>query len=197
MTNVNIAAKNQEPMQSGSGADTSAAEEDLEGTWWQRVNKSDFFITLSFLAIFTLGLVLALGWKPLAAYFPLGVAIAGMVASATFLTRVLIPSRLGKGAETNVPKSAPSATDSEYEFFKSLSKAEWISTICWLGGFFLFLAVFGIFVSMVVFTIGYLRFQAEKSWLFSAIYAAAFASIVYVIFTLALGIPLPQGIFAS
>ncbi|WP_139007011.1 tripartite tricarboxylate transporter TctB family protein [Arthrobacter crystallopoietes] len=165
--------------------------------WWHRVNKADLVITLVFLAIFALGFVLALEWKPLAAYFPLGVSLAGMIASAVFLIRVLIPPRSADPAETNVPKNVPSPTDQEYEFFKSLTPADWLSTICWLGGFFVFLAVFGIFVALVVFTVGYLKFQAQKSWLFSGIYAAVLAGLVYVIFTLTLNIPLPEGVFSS
>lgn len=166
-------------------------------TWWHRVNKADFVITLVLLAIFALGFVLALEWKPLAAYFPLGVTIAGTIASAVFLIRVLIPARRENRVEANAAKDALSSTDQEYEFFKSLTLTEWFSTICWLGGFFVFLAVFGIFPALVVFTVGYLRFQAEKSWLFAGLYAAVFAGLVYVIFTLTLSIPLPEGIFGS
>lgn len=165
--------------------------------WWHRVNKVDFVITLVFLVIFTLGFVLALEWKPLAAYFPVGVSIAGMIASAVFLIRVLIPARSESGVETNVPKDAPSSIDQEYEFFKSLTRADWFSTIGWLGGFFVFLAVFGIFVALVVFSVGYLKFQAEKSWLFAGLYAAVLAGLVYVFFILILNIPLPEGIFGS
>jgi hypothetical protein len=56
------------------------------------------------------------------------------------------------------------------------------------------LSVFGIYLAMVAFTVGYLRFQTAKSWWFAAIYAALLGGVIYVVFAIALKLPLPGGL---
>lgn len=93
-----------------------------------------------------------------------------------------------------MPEVAKSVAEQEYEFFKNLTVRDWITSIGWLGGFFLTLAVFGIYVAMIGFTVGYLRFQTAKSWRFATIYATVLAGVIYGIFEIALKLPLPGGL---
>ncbi|WP_206477124.1 tripartite tricarboxylate transporter TctB family protein [Microbacterium sp. KRD172] len=163
-------------------------------SWWKRVNKSDMIITAVLLGLFVMAFSMALGFPALAGYFPLGVSAAGAIASLCFLIRVLFFPRTPDAPKTNIPEVAKSMSEQEYEFFKSLTGRDWLSSLGWLGGFFIGLAVFGIYVALVVFTVGYLKFQAEKSWWFAAIYAACLTGLVFVAFEIALKLPLPGGL---
>lgn len=163
-------------------------------SWWRRVNKSDLVITIVFLVVFVGALLIALSFPQLAGYFPLGVSTAGAIASLAFLVRVLFFPRKADAPKTNVPEAAKSMSDEEYEFFKSLTLRQWVTAIGWLGGFFVGLAVFGIYVSTAVFTVAYLRLQAGKSWLFSVIYSVALTGLIWIAFRLALHLPLPGGL---
>lgn len=164
-------------------------------TWWRRINKSDLVVTGVLLVVFIAAFVMATAWKPLAAYFPLGVSGAGVIASATFLVRVAFFPRAKEAPKTNVPDGTKSMSEQEFDFFKSLSLLDWAKSLGWLAGFFVFLAVFGIYVAVVAFTLAYLRFQAEKSWLFAAVYTTMLAGAIYGIFEVALKLPLPGGLF--
>ncbi|WP_077488172.1 tripartite tricarboxylate transporter TctB family protein [Sinomonas mesophila] len=164
------------------------------GSRRRRVNKPDLIITSVLLVVFVAAYLMATGWKELAAYFPLGVSGAGAIASASFLVRVLFFPPKPDAPKTDVPESAKSMAEQEYEFFKNLTSRDWISSICWLGGFFIALAIFGIYVAMAAFTVAYLRFQADKSWLFAAIYAVVLGGVIYGAFEIILKLPLPGGL---
>jgi len=164
-------------------------------SWWHRVNKSDLIITVLLLVMFAAAFLTAASWPALAAHFPLGVSGAGVLASAIFVVRVLFFPRKADAPKTNIPDAAKPMADQEYEFFRSLTLKDWANAIGWLGGFFVFLAVFGIYVAMIVFTVAYLRFQADKSWWFTAIYTAALAGTIYITFEVVLKLPLPGGLF--
>ncbi|MEZ3160692.1 tripartite tricarboxylate transporter TctB family protein [Microbacterium sp. BWT-B31] len=164
-------------------------------SWWHRVNKPDLIVTIIMLAIFIAAFATAASWPSLAAYFPLGVSSAGTLSSAIFVIRVLFFPRKVDAPKTNIPEAATPVADQEYEFFRSLTLKDWVNSVGWLGSFFVFLAVFGIYVAMVVFTVCYLRFQAAKSWWFTAIYTATLVGTIYVTFELVLKLPLPGGLF--
>ncbi|TFB75020.1 tripartite tricarboxylate transporter TctB family protein [Cryobacterium glaciale] len=161
---------------------------------WARVNKSDLIITALLLVVFLAAMTMATEWKPLAAYFPLGVSALGAAASATFLVRVLFFPRSAEAPKTNIPEEARSMADQEYEFFRSLTTRDWIVAVAWLGGFYVALAVAGIYVAMAVFTVAYLKLQASRSWFFAIVYAALLAGITFLIFSTLLKLPLPGGL---
>lgn len=164
------------------------------GSQRRRVHKPDLIITSVLLVVFVVAYLMATAWKDIAAYFPLGVSGAGAIASATFLIRVLFFPPKPETPKTNVPEAAKSMAEQEYEFFKNLTARDWITSIGWLGGFFVALAVFGIYVAVVAFTVGYLRFQTAKSWWFAAIYSVVLGGVIYGIFEITLKLPLPGGL---
>lgn len=167
---------------------------DGDGSRVRHVHKPDLIITSVLLVGFIVAYLMATAWRDLAAYFPLGVSGAGAIASATFLIRVLFFPPKPTPPAINVPEVAKSVAEQEYEFFKNLTVRDWITSIGWLGGFFLTLAVFGIYVAMIGFTVGYLRFQTAKPWRFATIYAAVLGGVIYGIFEIALKLPLPGGL---
>ncbi|MDE8670500.1 tripartite tricarboxylate transporter TctB family protein [Pseudarthrobacter sp. H3Y2-7] len=164
------------------------------GSRGRHVHKPDLIITSVLLVVFVAAFLMATGWRDLAAYFPLGVSGVGVVASASLLLRVLFFPPKPAAPKTNVPEAAKSVAEQEYEFFKNLSTRDWVTSLGWLGGFFVALSVFGIYLAMVAFTVGYLRFQTAKSWWFAAIYAALLGGVIYVVFAIALKLPLPGGL---
>ncbi|MDP9888686.1 tripartite tricarboxylate transporter TctB family protein [Pseudarthrobacter enclensis] len=171
-----------------------AEDADASGSRSRRVHRPDLIITSVLLLVFIVAFLMATGWRDLAAYFPLGVSGMGAIASASFLVRVLFFPPKPHSPEPDVPGAAKSVAEQEYEFFKNLSKRDWITSICWLGGFFIALVIFGIYVAVVAFTAGYLRYQAAKSWWFSWIYAAVLGGVIYGIFEITLKLPLPDGL---
>ncbi|MFF2246630.1 tripartite tricarboxylate transporter TctB family protein [Arthrobacter sp. NPDC058130] len=166
------------------------------GSPWRRAHKPDLIITSVLLVVFVVAFLMAKGWRDLAAYFPLGVSGAGVIASASFLVRVLFFPPKPEAPKTDVPEAAKSVAEQEYEFFKNLALRDWITSICWLGGFFVALVVFGIYVAVVAFAVSYLRFQAAKSWWFAWIYAIVLGGVIYGIFGIALKLPLPAGLLS-
>lgn len=167
---------------------------DASGSRWHRVQKPDLIITSVLLLVFVVAFLMATGWRDLAAYFPLGVSGVGVIASASFLVRVLFFPPKPHSPKTDVPEAAKSVAEQEYEFFKNLSRRDWITSLCWLSGFFVALVIFGIYVAVVAFTVGYLRFQAAKSWWFAWIYGAVLGGLIYGIFQITLKLPLPDGL---
>ncbi|MHA7241291.1 tripartite tricarboxylate transporter TctB family protein [Arthrobacter sp. TMS1-12-1] len=163
---------------------------------WTRISKSDLVITLVFLVIFGGAFLLATEWKILASAFPLGVSATGAVAALTFLVRVVFFPNRPDAPRLNVPKEAPGSTsDQEHAFFDSLTARDWKTAIFWLAGFYVALALLGIYVAVAAFTVGYLRYGAAKSWKFAVIYAMALAALIYVTFSIILHLPLPGGLF--
>jgi hypothetical protein len=167
---------------------------DEGGSRLRRVHKPDLIITSVLLVVFLVAFLMATGWKDLAAYFPLGVSGAGVIASSSLLVRVLFFPPKPDAPKTDLPAAAKSVAEQEYEFFKNLAARDWITSIYWLGGFFVALVVFGIYAAVVAFTVGYLRFQAAKSWRFAWIYAIVLGGAIYGIFQIALKLPLPGGL---
>ena len=167
--------------------------EEIPGRW-ARVNKSDLVITVLLLVVFLGGLVLAAQWPPLAAYFPLGVSAIGAIASATFLVRVLFFPRTPQAPKTNIPDEARPIVDQEHDFLRSLTSRDWFVGVAWLGGFYLALAIVGIYLALVAFTVAYLKIQANRSWLFAIVYSALLTGVIFLVFSILLRLPLPGGL---
>lgn len=85
--------------------------------------------------------------------------------------------------------------DADHMFFASLSRQDWVVSLAYLAAFFVGLSIFGLYVASAVFTVGYLRFQAKSSWLFSVGYAVVMAAAVYALFGMGLQLPVPEGLF--
>lgn len=170
------------------------AARDAKARWWHRINVSDLIITIVLLVVFGGAFLMALGYKELAGYFPLGVSALGIVGALTFLVRVLFFPRKPEAPKGALPEESQSFSDAEYEFFRSLTARDWLQSSAWLAGFYVLLGVAGIYVATAVFTIAYLKFDVKKSWLFSAIYAVVLTGLVWVLFTMVLVLPLPGGL---
>lgn len=95
------------------------ASNDEGGSRLRRVHKPDLIITSVLLVVFVVAFLMATGWKDLAAYFPLGVSGAGVIASASLLVRVLFFPPKPDAPKTDVPDAAKSVAEQEYEFSRT------------------------------------------------------------------------------
>lgn len=160
---------------------------------WRRINLSDLIITVVLVGVFSGAFVMAMSFSSLAAYFPLGVSALGVLGSLTFLVRVVFFPRKPNAPKAALPDGAQSFSDSEHEFFQSLTKRDWLASTAWLGGFYVVLGLFGIYVACLAFTIAYLRYEVQRKWLFSIAYAIILTGLIWAIFGLVLALPLPTG----
>ncbi len=64
----------------------------------------------------------------------------------------------------------------------------------WLGAFFASSFVLGLFATVPVFTVAYLRFEARFSWLVAAAYSVITVAFVWLVFDSLLHIPLMKGV---
>ena len=172
------------------------------------IDWGDVVISAALLAIFIAAFLNAQEWQPIAALFPKLATGIGAVLSAAFLVRSVF-FRPGVAPAVPVAESAtidPVAAaqeaeesgadqaESERAFFASLSLRDWLVSLAYFAAFFIGLFVLGLYVTAVLFTIVYLRFQARSSWRLSVIYAAVLTAALYGLFGYALQLPVPEGL---
>lgn len=173
------------------------------------IDWGDVTISAALLIIFIAAFVNAQQWEAIAALFPKLATGIGAVLSGAFLVRSLVGKR--RTAE-NAPERQPETTEpsaatdesaelgadqaeSERAFFASLSLRDWLVSLACFAAFFISLYALGLYVTSLLFTIGYLKFQARSSWRFSVIYAIVLTAALYGLFGYALKLPVPEGLF--
>ena len=151
------------------------------------------------LILFAGGLWLALGWSAKAATFPLGVTAIGAALSAAYLIRSCF-----KKQESPAPAASAAVNlgdndeDSDYDIdgiLLSASAKDWAATLGFMSGFFISLFVLGLYTTAAVFTVAYLKFQAHSTWKLAILYTVILTGLLYVVFSLALQLPVPAGLF--
>ncbi|MCW2683782.1 MAG: Tripartite tricarboxylate transporter TctA family protein [Blastococcus sp.] len=145
---------------------------------------------------------IATGWDEGDALFPLGLSglacalcVLFTARSALLGTPVVTPPAPVAATEDN-PDAPPVDDDVEY-VFRTASGRTWAQTLAFFGGFFVLLYLFGAFAAAAIFSTGYLRSEDRRSWKFSLLYGAVVVVVLYVLFTLALGQPLPTGLIGG
>ena len=111
---------------------------------------------------------------------------------------VAAPAGKTEGGEITLVTDVDESRAMEDEFHKIFSHADgrmWAEAVGWLVLFFAGMYLFGLLVTLPVFTVLYLRFVAKASWLVCLLYVLATAGLIYLLFVLVLHLPLPQGIF--
>ncbi|WP_159961543.1 tripartite tricarboxylate transporter TctB family protein [Blastococcus haudaquaticus] len=180
---------------------------------------ADVVLGLLLLALFGWAFLEAADWSFKAAIFPR--IVTGLGFSVAFLQVVqsllrLAGGRRAAGARTpvtspagpiepvpaeSVPQAAGTtaeddANEDDVEYvFQTAGARRWTEAIAWVTGFFVLLYVAGLFVTAPLFSVLYLRFAGKRSWTFCAIYAVTIGAVLYAAFELALGIPVPPGLF--
>jgi hypothetical protein len=173
------------------------------------IDWGDVTISAALLIIFIAAFVNAQQWEAITALFPKLATGIGALLSGAFLVRSLVGKR--QTAEST-PERRPETTESsaataegdelgadqaesDRAFFASLSLRDWLVSLACFAGFFISLYALGLYVTSVLFTICYLKFQARSSWRFSMIYAIVLTAALYGLFGYALKLPVPEGLF--
>jgi Tripartite tricarboxylate transporter TctB family len=180
---------------------------------------ADVVLTVLMLVLFGWAFLDAADWSFKAALFPRIVTGVGFVVSALHLVQALLRFRRDRAAAgapvpattpagpippvagDPVPQAAGTTTeddvnedDVEY-VFQTAGARRWTEALAWVAGFFVLLYVAGLFITAPLFSFLYLRFAGRRSWLFSALYAVVLGAVLYLAFEVALGIPVPPGLF--
>jgi xanthine/uracil permease len=173
------------------------------------IDRGDVTISAALLIIFIAAFVNAQQWEAIAALFPKLATGIGAVLSGAFLVRSLVGKRQTaestpeRKPETTEPSAATDESaelgadqaESERAFFASLSLRDWLVSLACFAAFFISLYALGLYVTSLLFTIGYLKFQARSSSRFSVIYAIVLTAALYGLFGYALKLPVPEGLF--
>ena len=148
-------------------------------------------LTVTFAGAF----LLALEWDRKAAVFPLLVTGLGTLLAAALTIKAILSESDLVPADTPRPDDHQSSDDLEYAFASASIKA-WTVVLSYFGLFFVCLAVLGLYVTAIAFTIVYLRWEGKRSWRFSVGYAGVLLGVLYGVFAMALAQPVPAGIFS-
>jgi Tripartite tricarboxylate transporter TctB family len=163
---------------------------------------ADVVITVLLLALFGWGFFEANRWSFQAALFPHIVTGAAFVLGVLHLVQVLLrlwretnsaPAVVEPG-DTGDAEDAADPDDVE-QLFRTAGARRWASALGWVAAFFVLLYVTGLFITAPVFSLLYLRFAGNRTWIFSLIYAIVIGVMLYLAFELALGVPTPPGLF--
>lgn len=85
-------------------------------------------------------------------------------------------------------------TEHDGEDYESLTKRSLISVLgfLWIGTFIVMFATIGFTLASLIFSVVWLRFLARESWKFTLIASALFTIAFVLIFSVALGVPVPH-----
>lgn len=158
----------------------------------RQLSVADLVITAGLFTAFVAAHVTARGWPAGAAIFPEMVTAVGAALAALHLL-VLVVRRPTPDLQPHGEDREIEALDVEY-VFEHAGRRAWAGNLAWLAGFFVLMYLAGVLVAAPAFTALYLRLSARTSWLFSAIYAVVLGVVLYLSYTVALELPLPEGI---
>lgn len=179
----------------------------------QSWDRAGVIVTAVLAAVFVAAFVNALQWQAIAGLFPLTITGVGALLCLAFLVRSLTERTRrnwtaeaatatpddGRPTEAGAVQQAEEAEelDGEHAFFASQGRRDWLVTLGWFGAFFVVLALAGMYLATVVFTVAYLRHQARTSWTLALAYAVVLAGAMYGLFGAALQLPVPEGLLGS
>jgi hypothetical protein len=179
----------------------------------KRVNYGDWVISLVLLGVMIAAYLMSAKWPSNAAFFPELLSLAAilfLVLHLGILAWAAVSGRRDAAeAAGAVPKAAHSNGEvalvaegdddlgNENEFhniFSDATKSMWTEAIGWMVLFFGGMYLFGLLVTLPIFTLAYLRVH-KISWMVSVLYVLFTTGLIYAIFSLFLHLPLPAGIF--
>lgn len=159
---------------------------------------STIVASVGFMLVFAGAYLLAEGWSFRAALFPqligaLGFLLALLRLLTAFKGRPApAPSGVKLGDVEVLDDETAEALDVEY-VFANAGRAAWVSALAWVAGFFLSLWLLGLYVTVIVFPLVYLRVVARSSWLVAVLYGVIAGAVLYAAFELLLRVPVPAG----
>lgn len=147
-------------------------------------NKASLALAISILVLTGWGIFSALSWPLKAKLFPLVISIPLFCLAAGEILWLV----LGKTA-------ASAAADFQLsdDVAPELARRRTALAAAWMGGFFVAILLLGFSIAVALLLFAYLRLQAKRGWLFSAVFTAAVWGAFYGLFDLLLHLPFPAG----
>ncbi|MPZ72569.1 MAG: hypothetical protein GEU74_04955 [Nitriliruptorales bacterium] len=169
----------------------------------RRLPLSDIVISLLFVALFAWAYLEAGQWTFRSALFPKLVTAAGALIALLRLAMLLLRRRRSTVDDAARPQidgvtvvDDEEAEEQSLEYvFANAGRRVWLESLGWVLLFFGGLYVLGLYVTVPVFTVAYLRFVGRTPWWVAAVYAAVATLILYLAFTQFLRVPVPSGTF--
>jgi Tripartite tricarboxylate transporter TctB family len=172
------------------------------------VRPGDVLITLVLLVTFASAYVAAQPWPFEAKLFPQMLSVAGTGFAAVKLVALGLQlhrrrrwlRRAGPGgaaAGGNVDRAADhdDRMHSPEYVFGTAGRRAWAAAVAWVAAFFVALWMLGVYVTVPLFAVVYLRFAGRHSWPATALYAAVAGGLLWSVFSYMLEVPMPAGIF--
>lgn len=169
------------------------------------VRPGEVVITLVLLAVFVGGWLLAVDWPGRTALFPRIVTVLGAglcLLKAGQLAVAAVRRRTSPEVDPQAagPPGGTRMLDEEEEdelaleyIFASAGTRRWAEALAWVVAFFAGLWVVGMFWTLPVFTVLYLRIAGRTSLWAAVLYAAISQGILYLAFRVLLTLPIPRG----
>jgi hypothetical protein len=166
----------------------------------RRLVSGDFILSTVLLVVFVAAFLGAREWPFDAKIFPMIVSGVGIALALLKMGLTLRPPRA-----TDTPVAANTVAgveltdedeeaDQELEYvFERATRMDWVRVLSWAAAFFLGLFLVGAIPTILVFTVLYLKFEAQSSWLVSVVYAGLLGGLLYAAQEL-LNILLPSGV---
>jgi hypothetical protein len=158
-------------------------------------------IATGLIAVFGAAFIGAWSWPTETGLYPRVVSAGGIVLAVVFLVGTLFGSRTPDTAALRVEPPAktgpadddPAEHDADYVFAHATSH-EWLAALGWVAAFFGGLIVIGLYLTVLVFTLAYLRISARAGWVLTISYAGIASGVLYVGAGLLLHVPVPDGL---
>ncbi len=171
-----------------------------------RPRTGDWLFALALLLTFTGGYLAAEAWPFRAALFPQIVSVAGALLTLLKLVGLAFQAaRSNSGGRPDQPVHPAVAgvvlVDEEAEedegidyVFSTAGARAWMEALAWIVAFFASLWVLGVFVTVPLFALLYLKSSGKTSWIAAVIYAAVTGGIIYLVFRQLLYLSVPDGL---
>lgn len=173
------------------------------------VPTGDVVIAAILLATFAFAFVQSMQWPFRTRVFPELLSVGGMAFAALKLVSCAVRARrhhrtrfAEPGEEGDGDDPVPHRWDGqqgqmqavEYAFGTAGRRA-WLVSLAWAAGFFIGLWLLGLFITVPVFTVAYLRISAGVGWIGAIVYAVLAGGLLWLLFNQLLAVPLPAGVF--
>ncbi len=186
---------------------TSSPSTTTAGAGW-RPRTGDWVLALALLGVFAVGYLAAGDWPFRAALFPQLVSATGFILTVlTLLGFTVQATRRRPGAPEVEPAvedhqrgielvEAEAEEDESIEYvFATAGWRAWAEALGWIVAFFVSLWVVGVFVTVPLFAVLYLRIAGRASWVAAALYAGVTGGLIFLVFRQLLVLPMPDGLF--
>lgn len=168
-------------------------------------SKSDLIIALVITTIMGFAFVESMSFPDVAGDFPRAITLSGLTLGLGYVMLLLVKivklrTAFTNGKAESIASSGmdPSPDTEAIEYvYATAGRRVWVSSLLWVAAFLVMTVTLGLFIASGIFSLIYLRWNAGKSWTFSALYAVALTLFLVALFRWLLYIPTPIGILSG